>query len=93
MTDALASKGAVYTQLPEVLQWAQERDLDVLLIAEPPIGLWTPLLPELAAALRREDIRLVVQRHWWDEHFYPHARAGFFRFKKAIPAAIDHLTI
>jgi deoxyribodipyrimidine photo-lyase len=92
MTDALASQGAVYTQLPEVVQWAHDHDLDVLLIAEPPIGLWTPLLPELAAALRRANIELVVQRHWWDEHFYPHARAGFFRFKKAIPAAIDHLT-
>ncbi|WP_162024558.1 MULTISPECIES: FAD-binding domain-containing protein [unclassified Lentimonas] len=92
MADALASKGAVYTQLLEVVEWARNHALDGLLIAEPPIGLWTHLLPELEDTLRREGIQLVVQRHWWDEHFYPHARAGFFRFKKAIPAAIDHLT-
>ena len=91
MVDALASKGTVYTQLPEVVQWAREQALDTLLVAEPPIGLWTDLLPQLEDLLRQLGIQLVVQRHWWDEHFYPHARAGFFRFKKAIPAAIDRL--
>ena len=91
MTDVLASHGPVYTHLPEVVQWAQEHDLDALLVAEPPIGLWTDVLAKLAAALRQFDIQLVCQRHWWDEHFYPHARAGFFRFKHAIPAALDRM--
>ncbi len=91
LTDALTGKGSVYTQIPEVVQWAREQQLGTLLIAEPPIGWWSQLLPELEAALRVEGIQIVYQRHWWDEHFYPHARAGFFRFKQAIPDAITHL--
>lgn len=92
MTDFLASKGAVYAQLPEVVQWAQNQNIDVLLMAEPSIGMWSDVLAELAAVLSCSGIQLVYQRHWWDQHFYPHAQAGFFRFKKAIPAAIDQLT-
>ena len=92
MTDFLASKGAVYAQLPEVVQWAQNQNIDVLLMAEPSIGMWSDALAELAAVLSCSGIQLVYQRHWWDQHFYPHAQAGFFRFKKAIPAAIDQLT-
>jgi hypothetical protein len=63
----------------------------VLLMAEPPIGIWDTVAAELEAALRPHGIQLALQRHWWDAHFYPHAQAGFFRFKKAIPAAIQQL--
>lgn len=92
MEDMLDAKGAVYTQLTEVIEWAQGANIDFLLMAEPPIGIWNQVLPTLENELRKKGIELVCQRHWWDEHFYPHAQAGFFRFKKAIPAAIDQLT-
>lgn len=91
MREALDTKGPVYTDLAEVVRWAQDADLDVLLMAEPPIGMWNQIVPELEDALRPHGIQLAFQRHWWDAHFYPHAQAGFFRFKKAIPAAIQQL--
>jgi hypothetical protein len=94
MRDALSGGGEsseVYTQLSEVLQWAQAMQLDTLLMAEPPIGIWNSVLPELQDALQEHNIALVYKRHWWDAHFYPHAQAGFFRFKKAIPTAINQL--
>lgn len=92
MKGILEPKWIVYTQLSHVIEWAQATNLDVLLMAEPPIGIWSQVLSRLENELQKNDIQLVLQRHWWDEHFHPHAQAGFFRFKKAIPAAIEQLT-
>jgi deoxyribodipyrimidine photo-lyase len=91
MRDALDGSGAVYTQFDAVVAWAEQANIDVLLMAEPSIGIWNQVLPELQHALRNKEIQLVCQRPWWDDHFYPHAQAGFFRFKKAIPAALQQL--
>ena len=93
LRDALAGSGEVYTQIDAVVAWAEQANIDVLLMAEPSIGIWNQVLAELQLALRNKDIQLVCQRHWWDDHFYPHAQAGFFRFKKAIPAAIEQLAV
>ena len=91
LRDALDGSGEVYTQIDAVVAWAEQANITVLLMAEPSIGIWNQVLPELQQALRNKDIQLVCQRPWWDDHFYPHAQAGFFRFKKAIPAAIEQL--
>ena len=93
LRDALDGSGEVYTQIDAVVAWAEQANITVLLMAEPSIGIWNQVLPELQQALRNKDIQLVCQRHWWDDHFYPHAQAGFFRFKKAIPAAIEQLAV
>jgi deoxyribodipyrimidine photo-lyase len=93
LRDALNGRGEVYTQIDAVVAWAEQANIEVLLIAEPSIGIWNQVLPELQQALRNNNIQLVCQRHWWDDHFYPHAQAGFFRFKKAIPAAIGQLNL
>ena len=93
LRDALDGSGEVYTQIDSVVAWAEQANITVLLMAEPSIGIWNQVLPELQQALRIKDIQLVCQRHWWDDHFYPHAQAGFFRFKKAIPAAIEQLAV
>ena len=93
LRDALDGSGEVYTQIDAVVAWAEQANITVLLMAEPSIGIWNQVLPELQQALRIKDIQLVCQRHWWDDHFYPHAQAGFFRFKKAIPAAIEQLAV
>ena len=91
MADSLQTPGAVYTDLAEVVEWAQLANLDMLLMAEPSIGIWNQVLAALEAALREQGITLVLKRHWWDDHFYPHAQAGFFWFKKSIPGAIHQL--
>ena len=93
LRDALDGSGEVYTQIDSVVAWAEQANITVLLMAEPSIGIWNQVLPELQQALRNKDIQLVCQRPWWDDHFYPHAQAGFFRFKKAIPAAIEQLAV
>ncbi|MDE8344893.1 MAG: FAD-binding domain-containing protein [Acidocella sp.] len=42
------------------------------------------LMPELAAA----GVTLTRVKRSWDQHFWPHATAGFFAFKSHIPATL-----
>jgi deoxyribodipyrimidine photo-lyase len=91
LTDCLDTHGVVVTQLAGVVEWAKQEGIEVLLMAEPSVGIWSQYLPTLEHALLDQGIQLDIRRHWWDEHFYPHAHAGFFRFKKAIPCALKKL--
>jgi deoxyribodipyrimidine photo-lyase len=89
MQDVLSDHGPTCISIPEVIEWATSANLQHVVLAEPPVGLWNEVTPRLKAALAEHTIQLSLTRHWWDEHFYPSARSGFFRFKKAIPAALD----
>lgn len=91
LCEASDSGAVVHTDLDAVVEWAVAEQLDLVLMAEPAVGIWDQVIPELHYALEQKSIQLAFKRHWWDEHFYPHAQAGFFRFKKAIPAALDQL--
>jgi deoxyribodipyrimidine photo-lyase len=57
-------------------------------ISEVPIGLWNESLVALENSLRENGIALYQLRSDWDAQLHPHASAGFFRFKKAIPEAV-----
>lgn len=92
MRDALDHNEIIHTEIDAIVEWAVSAHLDVVLMAQPAVGIWDELIPELRSALHRESIHLAFRRHGWDEYFYPHAQAGFFRFKKAIPAAIKLFT-
>jgi len=91
MTEALSGKGSTYTTVADVVQWATSETLQHVIMAEPPVGLWNSVTSQLTDALAEHNIKLSLTRHWWDDHFYPSARSGFFRFKKAIPSALDQL--
>jgi deoxyribodipyrimidine photo-lyase len=87
----VADPSDCYTRVSEVVAWAKEKQLNRLVLAKPPIGLWRPLLPHLKAQLEDEGIQVDCCRHWWDAHFFPKANAGFFKLKKAIPKALQQL--
>ena len=91
LCEASEGRAVVHTDVEAVVEWAVAAQLDLVLMAEPAVGIWDQVVPELLHALQQKSIQLAFKRHWWDEHFYPHAQAGFFRFKKAIPAALDQL--
>lgn len=91
LCEASEGRAEVYTDVEAVVEWAVAAQLDLVLMAEPAVGIWYQVVPELLHALQQKSIQLAFKRHWWDEHFYPHAQAGFFRFKKAIPGALDQL--
>lgn len=91
LRSALADPDALLTNSDAVLEWAQANNLQHVVMAQPFVGLWDAVTPEIRQKLQAHGIELTTGRHWWDEHFLPHAKAGFFRFKKAIPAAIEQL--
>ena len=91
LCEASDGRAVVHTDVEAVVEWAVAAQLDLVLMAEPAVGIWDQVVPELLHALQQKSIQLAFKRHWWDEHFYPHAQAGFFRFKKAIPGALDQL--
>ena len=88
---SLSDRDPLFSQTSEVVAWAQDQKLDWVVLAEPPIGYVRPLVPKLKSQLEAVDIGLRFARHWWDEHFFPKAGAGFFKLKKAIPKALEQL--
>lgn len=91
MVNTLSPSIETMYAVESLVAWAKAEGLKRIVMAEPQIGLLSDALPLLETSLKREGIQLILIRHWWDDHFFPEARAGFFRFKKAIPSAIEQL--
>ena len=92
LKDALGENTNCLASIEATVIWAKSEQLDAVIMAEIPIGLWNKPILQLKAALKQCDIELYFTRHWWDATLHPHAKAGFFRFKKAIPEALTKLT-
>ena len=71
-----------------VLIWAKENRLTSMVVAEPAVGLWSKLWPQVQTALEAQGISATVFRRSWDDAFYPHAKKGFFNLKKQIPKIV-----
>lgn len=82
---------AVWDDLGALRAWVESLPLKRLIMAEPPVGLTAELMPAIRQVCGDAEVDLRVVRHDWDHHFWPHATHGFFRFKKAIPAALRQL--
>ena len=72
----------------QVADWAKEQGLDSVAIAEPAVGFWSKIWPNIQESLEASGISVVVFRHSWDDAFYPHAKKGFFNLKKQIPKIV-----
>jgi deoxyribodipyrimidine photo-lyase len=83
--------GNLFESIDNFVAWCRQEELQTVILAEPPVGIWSPLMSQLSKSLTAEGIELRPQRHWWDEVFYPNATHGFFRFKKAIPKILQRL--
>ncbi|MCA3733149.1 MAG: DNA photolyase FAD-binding protein [Phenylobacterium sp.] len=53
-----------------------------------PVGPTAEALARLVPDLEAEGLRLVQVRRDWDSRFWPHAKAGFFAFRKHIPGLL-----
>jgi hypothetical protein len=71
--------------------WA--RSLGVKEIATPcaPMGETASALEQARIMLGREGVRLVQIRREFDQRAWPHASAGFFRFREQIPLLVAGL--
>ena len=68
---------------------AQAARVRTLVTPYAPVGLTADTLAKAARTLEAEGLRLIQVRRDWDSRFWPHATAGFFAFRKQIPALLD----
>ena len=91
MKNVLPQGAPCFESVGEAANWAEAEALDAVIMAEVPVGLWNTPMNELKIELKQREMDLYYVRHWWDATLHPHAQAGFFRFKKAIPEALSKL--
>ena len=77
----------------QVLDWIKTNQLSGIVLCEPSVGPAAQAIQSIQADMHASVIPIYMIRNWWDTHFFPHATHGFFRFKKAIPSAIERLLI
>ena len=75
----------------DVAAWVEDDDLDQIVCFEPGVGETAATLDALASELEQPDTPLTRIRSPWDERLFPHARAGYFRFKKRIPEDLERI--
>ena len=78
--------------LSQVHDWITQNSLTGVVVSAPSIGPASEVMSPLLREIRAKGITVHLNRHWWDQHFFPHATHGFFRFKKMIPLALEKLS-
>jgi hypothetical protein len=68
---------------------AQAAQVRTLVTPYAPVGPTADALALAAQGLESEGLRLILVRREWDTRFWPHATAGFFAFRKQIPALLE----
>ncbi len=73
-----------------IIEWSQANQLDAIIIMKAPLG---PVQTRLNLALEKLEIPCIEIVRDYDRLTWPHATAGFFKFKKQIPCVLDSLNI
>jgi deoxyribodipyrimidine photo-lyase len=68
---------------------AQAAGVRTLVTPYAPVGPTADALAQAARGLEAEGARLIQVRRDWDTRLWPHAAAGFFAFRKQIPALLQ----
>lgn len=74
-----------------VVDWAHAHRLERVVAVAPHVGPWQGPFEALERALQGRDVELALHRRQWDLDLFPHAKAGYFKFKKAIPGLLERL--
>ena len=93
MRSALGKSGdnGLFESVDRLADWLKATQIEVLLMAEPPVGYWTDILPRVTRVCRESGVQLSIRRHGWETLRWPHATHGFVRFKKVIPQVVARL--
>jgi deoxyribodipyrimidine photo-lyase len=74
-----------------ICAWARRERLKAVRILQPPVGPWRDKLPGIKSSLARHGVRLMEHRREWDHVHWPHARRGFFQFRKGLQERLEAL--
>jgi len=83
--------GPVGDWVNSVLVWAKNENLKSIWMMQPPVGPWADAVATLESALKQRNIRLITFRRRWDDVHWPHARNGYFGFKKGLRDRLELL--
>ena len=73
----------------ELSEHAQRSGAACIVTPDAPVGPIDTALQDLAVSLEQQGIKLHRYRRDWDAAAWPHAKKGFFPFKKAIPKLLE----
>lgn len=76
-----------------VIECARAAGVDTILTADAPIGPVADAVNALEAEIEQAGLSLIRVRRPWDAAAWPHAKRGFFPFKKKIPALLKKLEL
>ena len=74
-----------------VLTWAQDQNLDCVVMPFAPIGETAAQLDQIRQTLSVHGIQVLISQRQWDHTFYPYAKKGFFHMKSKIPKVLEVL--
>ncbi|MEM7501207.1 MAG: FAD-binding domain-containing protein [Pseudomonadota bacterium] len=77
----------------QLVSWAEKNDLEAIVTPYQPMGPIAELLASADAALGCKGVRLHQIRRPYDSLAWPHARRGYFQFRRAIPQIVEQLGI
>jgi deoxyribodipyrimidine photo-lyase len=77
----------------ELSTWAERNRINTIVTPYVPVGPVADLLGSAHGELESRGIGLVTVRRAYDTLVWPHAKQGFFRLKKQIPAILEALGI
>ena len=87
--DGSLSTGNDWNEL--LVDWAKQHQLQTIVTPYAPAGPVAELLAEASDKLAANGVSMLPIRRHYDSATWPHARRGFFRLKKQIPAVLDAL--
>ncbi|MDJ0928478.1 MAG: FAD-binding domain-containing protein [Gammaproteobacteria bacterium] len=79
----------ILTSTQSVVSWAKEADVSTIVTGYAPTGPVRDALDRLGRELEPENIRVLEVQRAWDRNAWPHARRGFFPFKRHIPKLLE----
>ena len=91
MEEPRVHTGYVDQWVPSVVTWARNENLKSVWMVQPTVGPWKDATERLRKALKAGNIKLFEYRNQWDSVHWPHAGAGFFKFRKGLRERMEGL--
>lgn len=89
--ERLGNLAAPMDRVEDLAQWARNTGVRQIVTPHAPVGPNASALRALAVELAPDGIRLIRLQRPYDTAAWPHATAGFFKFKEKIPTLVGGL--
>jgi deoxyribodipyrimidine photo-lyase len=84
---------AAVTTVADLIALAGAQKASAVVTSRVPVGYLQAELDHWIGEARASGLPILQIQRRWDQLFWPHANAGFFRLKERIPAVLDDLQL